>query len=236
MLALGGGCETRSGASAPTGPASAGVSSTAAPSPEAAPGSARAGTEAAAPALVFLGDSLTAGRGLELSEAVPARIQALVERAGLPYHVVNAGRSGDTTAGGLARLDWYLRDAVNLQALVIGLGSNDAMRGVPLSNLRDNLRRIIEQTRQARPTAKIFLWAMKTFPNLGEPYRSQYEGLFREVAEAEEVTLLPFPLEGVAGNPELNQPDGIHPTAEGASLVAERIWETLGPRLATVPR
>lgn len=184
-----------------------------------------------APAVVFLGDSLTAGYGLAQSEAVPARIQALVDRGGLPYRVVNAGRSGDTTAGGLARLQWYLRDSVNLRALVIGLGSNDAMRGLPIESMKDNLRSIIETARQARPEARIFLWAMKTFPNLGKQYRTEYEEAFTEIASLKGVTLLPFPLEKVAGKPELNQADGIHPTAEGASLVAESIWKTLGPAL-----
>lgn len=205
--------------------------------PSGSPGASAAASEALAPApaVVFLGDSLTAGYGLAQSEAVPARIQALLEREGLPYRVVNAGRSGDTSAGGLARLQWYLRDSVNLQALVIGLGSNDAMRGLPVASLEANLRSIVERTRKARPSAKIFLWAMKTFPNLGKQYRTAFEKAFTEIGSLEGVTLLPFPLEEVAGKPELNQPDGIHPNAAGSALVAERIWATLGPALETEP-
>jgi acyl-CoA thioesterase-1 len=181
----------------------------------------------AAPAIVFLGDSLTAGLGLEASEALPARIQQRLDTAGLAYRTINAGRSGDTSAGGLARLDWYFRDSVDLRALVIGLGSNDAMRGLSLAALEQNLTQIIRRTRQRKPAAKLFLWALETFPNLGPEYAGQYAAVFPRVAAAELVTLIPFPLADVAGNPELNQEDGIHPTAAGTELVAERIWSAL---------
>jgi acyl-CoA thioesterase I len=183
------------------------------------------------PAIVFLGDSLTAGLGLPEGEALPARIQQHLDAAGLRYRTINAGRSGDTTAGGLARIDWYFRDSVNLRALVIGLGSNDAMRGLSLPAMEDNLRQLIRRTRAQQPVAKIFLWALETFPNLGADYAAQYAAVFPRLAEQEHVTLIPFPLADVVGRPDLNQNDGIHPTAEGTELVAERIWAVLKPEL-----
>jgi acyl-CoA thioesterase-1 len=189
------------------------------------------GAPASAPAIVFLGDSLSAGLGLAASEALPARIQQRLDAAGLAYRAINAGRSGDTTAGGLARLDWYFRDPIDLKALVIGLGSNDAMRGLALDAMQENLRQLIRRTRQHKPGAKIFLWALETFPNLGADYAAQYAAVFPRVAEQEHVTLIPFPLADVAGHPELNQEDGIHPSAEGTELVAERIWAVLRPEL-----
>ena len=205
--------------------ADSGASRTAPPSGPAAP------DLRSAPAIVFLGDSLTAGFGLSEREALPALIQERVAREHLPYHVVNAGRSGDTTAGGLARIDWYFKDSLDLKALVIGLGSNDAMRGLPLETMEANLRQMIRRTRERKPGAKIFLWELKTFPNLGQEYASAYAAVFPRVAQSEGVTLIPFPLEAVAGHAELNQSDGIHPTAEGTARVAERVWATLRPSL-----
>jgi len=189
------------------------------------------GPPADAPAIVFLGDSLTAGLGLPENDALPALIQRRLDRAGLRYRAINAGRSGDTTAGGLSRLAWYFRDGVHLQALVIGLGSNDAMRGLSLEAMEENLTQIIRRTREHKPDAKIFLWALETFPNLGPDYARQYAAVFPRVAEREHVTLLPFPLADVAGKPELNQSDGIHPTAAGTEKVAARIWSVLEPAL-----
>ncbi len=184
-----------------------------------------------APSIVFLGDSLTAGLGLSEAEALPALIQQRVVGAHLPYHVINAGRSGDTTAGGLARIDWYFKDSLDVRALVIGLGSNDAMRGLPLATMEDNLRQIIRRTRERKPSTKIFLWELKTFPNLGQEYAASYAAVFPRVAQSENVVLIPFPLEAVAAHPELNQSDGIHPNAEGTARVAERVWATLAPAL-----
>lgn len=195
------------------------------------PASATKPPTAPTPAVVFLGDSLTAGMGLPEQDALPARIQKRLDAAGLPYRAINAGRSGDTSAGGLARLDWYFRDSIELGALVIGLGSNDAMRGLPLTAMEENLRQIIRRTRERKPDAKIFLWALETFPNLGPEYARGYAEVFPRVAASEKVTLIPFPLQDVAGRPELNQGDGIHPTAEGTEHVAERIWSVLSPAL-----
>jgi acyl-CoA thioesterase-1 len=203
--------------------------------PTPAPGvaSARAASAAAepAPTIVFLGDSLTAGFGLAEKDALPALIQARVDSAHLPYRVVNAGRSGDTSAGGVARIDWYFKDSIDLRVLVIGLGSNDAMRGLPLHTLEENLRQIIRRTRERKPLAKIFLWELKTFPNLGQEYAGDYAAVFPRIAQSEGVTLIPFPLEAVAARPELNQSDGIHPNAEGTVLIADRVWASLGPQL-----
>jgi acyl-CoA thioesterase-1 len=201
------------------------------PSPGHGVAAASAAAAQPAPTIVFLGDSLTAGFGLAERDALPALIQARVDGAHLPYHVVNAGRSGDTTAGGLARVDWYFKDSIDLRALVIGLGSNDAMRGLPLQTMEDNLRRIIRRTRERKPEAKIFVWELKTFPNLGQAYAGDYAAVFPRVAQSENVTLIPFPLEPVAARPELNQSDGVHPTAEGTVLVADRVWASLSPYL-----
>jgi acyl-CoA thioesterase I len=187
------------------------------------------------PAIVFLGDSLTAGMGLAASEAMPALIQQKLDQAGIELRVINAGRSGDTSAAGLSRLSWYLRPEVNLDILVVGLGSNDAMRGLPLEELENNLLTIFSTTREAQPDTRIFLLAFETFPNLGREYAEAYREVFPRVAEATGATLLPFPLEGVAGVPELNQADGIHPTAEGTSRVAENVWRALAPHLGVEP-
>lgn len=194
-------------------------------------GVARAERRAARPAIVFLGDSLTAGRGLAEEEALPARIQQRLDASGLGYRSINAGRSGDTSAGGLARLDWYFRDSIQLHALVIGLGSNDAMRGLSLEALENNLRQIVRRTRKHAPAAKIFIWSLETFPNLGQEYTQQYAAIFSRLAAEETIILIPFPLKDVAGRPELNQGDGIHPTAQGTEKMAERVWATLRPHL-----
>jgi len=188
-------------------------------------------TTTAGPAIVFLGDSLTAGFGLSEGEALPALIQQKIEAGHLPFRVINAGRSGDTTAGGLARIDWYLKESLELRAVVIGLGSNDAMRGLPLETMEHNLRQIIARIRERKPSAKILLWELRTFPNLGQAYAADYAAVFPRVAEAERVSLIPFPLEPVAARPELNQSDGIHPNAEGTRIVADRVWASLAPQL-----
>jgi acyl-CoA thioesterase I len=183
------------------------------------------------PSIVFLGDSLTAGRGLEESEALPALIQQRLDASKRNYRAINGGRSGDTSKSGLSRLDWYLRDAVNLSVLVVGLGSNDAMRGLPVGELEVNLRTIIQKTRAARPSVKILLWELHTFPNMGADYSAAYAAVFPRVAAEAGVELIPFPLQDVAGLAELNQDDGIHPSAEGTRKVAERIWQALEAKL-----
>lgn len=183
------------------------------------------------PAIIFLGDSLTAGLGLPERQAFPALIENELKKSGADYAVINAGRSGDTTAGGLARLDWYLKDRVNPQILVIFLGSNDAMRGVPPSAMEKNLRAIIKKARDFRPELKILLAELRTFPNLGANYGEQFLALFARVAKEEKVELIGFPLENVAGHSELNQADGVHPNRAGTEKVAEAMWKALEPHL-----
>ena len=185
----------------------------------------------AGPALLFLGDSLTAGRGLAADEALPALIERKLQESERPYRVINGGRSGDTTAGGLSRLGWYLRPELKIKAIVVGLGSNDAMRGLELVELERNLRRIVAQIRAFDPTIQIFLMQMYTFPNLGAAYRTEYAAIFPRVARDMGLVLIPFPLEGVAGDVALNQEDGIHPTAEGTRIVAENVWTILKDHL-----
>lgn len=183
------------------------------------------------PAILFLGDSLTAGRGLAKSEAAPALIQKKLDEQNYGYRVINAGKSGDTTRGGLSRLSWYLTPEQNVKAVVIGLGSNDAMRGVAIEEIESNLKEIIRQVQKYDPSIQVFLYQMHTFPNMGKEYAGRYEKIFPEVSKEMNIELLPFPLESVAGVPELNQDDQIHPTAEGTEIMAENISKSLLPKL-----
>ncbi|MCE9598706.1 MAG: arylesterase [Spirochaetia bacterium] len=183
------------------------------------------------PAIVFLGDSLSAGLGLPEELTFPYLIQEKIDAAGLKYRVINAGRSGDTTAGGLSRLQWYLRKDVKLKILIIELGSNDAMRGQPPESIEKNLTEIIRKTRAYDPTVKILMYQFYTFPNLGKVYGDKFLQIFPRIAKKEKVELLAFPLEGVAGKPELNQADGIHPNPKGSPIVANNVWKSLKPHL-----
>lgn len=194
------------------------------PSPPASPPS-----PATERVLVVLGDSLSAGFGVDPAEAWPARIQEWIRGARLPWKLVNAGVSGDTTAGGLRRLDWVLRRPVD--ALLIELGGNDGLRGLPLEATRTNLQAVIERTRAKYPEARIVIAGMKMPDNLGEAYTRQFEGLFRDLAEKHRLVLIPFLLDGVGGRPELNLPDQIHPNAEGHRRVATNVWNVLQPVL-----
>jgi acyl-CoA thioesterase-1 len=168
------------------------------------------------PLVVFLGDSLTAGLGLAESEAWPAVVGAELAAEGIPIRVVNAGVSGDTTAGGLARLDWLLRQKPSI--LVVALGGNDGLRGLPTDAMERNLRAIVERTK--RSGAKVLLVGMLLPTSHGESYRRAFAAVFPRVAKGTKVPLLPFLLEGVAGVPTLNQDDGIHPTAAGQRKIA----------------
>ena len=181
------------------------------------------------PVVLFLGTSLTAGYGLSSDQAFPALIQSKIDSAGLEFRAVNAGVSGETSAGGLRRIDWLLRQPIAV--LVLELGANDMLRGQDLSVMRANLQEIIDRTRIALPSVRIVIAGLKAAPNLGEPYVSQFEATFVELAESNDVALIPFLLEGVAGVPELNQADGNHPTAEGHVIVAENVWKVLEPVL-----
>jgi acyl-CoA thioesterase-1 len=179
--------------------------------------------------LVVLGDSLSAGFGVDPAEAWPARIQEKIRAARLPWKLVNAGVSGDTSAGGLRRLDWILRRP--LEALLIELGGNDGLRGLPLAATRTNLQAVIDRTRAKYPQVRIVIAGMKMPDNLGEAYTRQFEGLFRDLAEKHRLVLIPFLLDGVGGRPELNLPDQIHPNAEGHRRVATNVWNVLQPVL-----
>jgi len=179
--------------------------------------------------LVVLGDSLSAGFGVDPAEAWPARIQEKIREARLPWKLVNAGVSGDTSAGGLRRLDWILRRP--LEALLIELGGNDGLRGLPLAATRTNLQTVIDRTRAKYPQVRIVIAGMKMPENLGEAYTRQFEGLYRDLAETNRVALIPFLLDGVGGRPELNLPDQIHPNAEGHRRVATNVWQVLQPVL-----
>jgi acyl-CoA thioesterase-1 len=183
------------------------------------------------PAIVFLGDSLTAGLGLSADEALPARIAARIDGAGLPLRVINGGRSGDTSAGGLARLSWYLRREVGMAALVVNLGSNDALRGLSLAELEKNLTAIITRAKAAAPSAPVFLVQLETFPNMGSEYTEPYRAIFPRVASATGAILVPFPLREVILDKALSQGDGVHPNAAGVDKMADVMWPTLEPEL-----
>jgi acyl-CoA thioesterase I len=180
--------------------------------------------------LVFFGDSLTAGYGLDdPDEAYPALIQQKIDGARLPWHVVNAGLSGDTTAGGLRRLDWVLKQKTDM--IVLALGANDGLRGVRVDATTTNLRAIIERIRGQRPETIIVLAGMKIPTNLGPEYTKAFADIYPALAREYKLPLIPFLLEGVGGHPELNQADGLHPTTEGQKIVAKTVWAVLKPLL-----
>lgn len=179
------------------------------------------------PRIVILGDSLTAGLGLQPEQAYPALLQKRVTDLGLDYEVVNAGVSGDTSAGGLSRLQWALDG--NVRVLVVALGGNDALRGLAVDELRQNLSRIIEAA-QARRIA-VILAGMEAPPNFGEQYIVSFHQVYLELAAKYHVRLVPFLLNRVAGVSSLNQNDGIHPTAEGDRILADNVWAVLKPVL-----
>lgn len=179
--------------------------------------------------LVFFGDSLTAGYGLDPDEAYPALIQRKLDEAGRSWRVVNAGLSGDTTSGGLRRLDWILRQKVD--AIVIELGGNDGLRGIPLEVTRTNLEAMITRIREKHPHVLIVLAGMQIPTNMGPEYTRSFAAIYPELAAKHSVPLIPFLLEGVGGVPELNLPDGIHPTAQGHRIVADTVAKVLLPFL-----
>lgn len=183
------------------------------------------------PRIVFLGDSLTAGYGLaSKDQSVPALVQKRLDAEGYNVEVVNQGVSGDTTAGGVSRLDWSLSGDVRL--LVIELGGNDGLRGLPVQTTKENLAQIIT-TAKARGV-RVLLTGMEAPPSYGPAYTSQFRQVFRDLAREQDVAFMPFFLEGVAGIPGLNQGDGIHPTAEGAVIVEQALWKSLKPLLEQV--
>jgi len=181
------------------------------------------------PVVVFLGTSLTAGYGLREDQAFPALIQAEIDAAGFEFRVVNAGVSGDTSAGGLRRVDWLLR--LPVAVLVLELGANDMLRGLSIESLRENLGLILEQTKTKHPDVRILIAGMRAAPNLGSDYRDVFDRIYPDLAKEHMTAIIPFLLEGVAARPALNQVDGIHPTAEGHQLIAKRVWDLLEPIL-----
>ncbi len=187
--------------------------------------------QATRPRIVVLGDSLTAGLGLPVEQAFPSILQKRLDDQGYAFDVVNAGVSGDTSAGGLRRLDWALGGDVKV--LIVALGGNDGLRGIPVSEMKQNLETIVRRTRDRR--IKVLLVGIEAPPNFGERYTNEFRQAFQDVAREAGVAFVPFLLEGVAGIPALNQADGIHPTAEGARIMANTIWSGLEPLLGSTP-
>jgi acyl-CoA thioesterase-1 len=179
--------------------------------------------------VLVVGTSLTAGLGVELEQAYPALLQAKVDSAMLPFRVINAGVSGETSAGGVRRIDWLVREPVAV--LVLELGANDGLRGLDPSAMRDNLQTIIDRTRAAHPNVRVVLAGMEAPPNMGGGYTDAFREVYPRLARHNNATLIPFLLDGVAGVPELNQGDGIHPTAEGQARIAETVWAWVQPVL-----
>ena len=179
--------------------------------------------------VLFYGNSLTTGYGIDPDKAYPQLIQEKIDGLGWPFRVVNGGVGGETSAGGLSRIDWVLRNRVDV--FVLELGGNDGLRGVDPRATRRNLRAIIRRVRGRYPGAKIILAGMQAPPNMGPVFTTAFKAIYPELAESENTLLIPFLLEGVGGIAELNLPDGIHPTAEGHAILAENVWKVLKPVL-----
>lgn len=184
-------------------------------------------TQESKPTILFFGNSLTAGYGIEEDEAFPALIGDRLDSLGYEYRIINGGLSGETTAGGLSRLDWFLEEEPEI--FVLELGGNDGLRGIALEETQKNLKAIINMVQQKYPDTKILLAGMQIPPNMGQEYTQQFREIYPQVAEKSSVTLIPFLLEGVAGDPDLNLKDGIHPTEEGHKIVLENVWPYLKP-------
>ena len=175
--------------------------------------------------IVFFGNSLTAGYGVDPTDAFPALIQAKLDSFHMAYRVINAGVSGETTAGGLGRIDWILKQPPAI--FVLELGGNDGLRGIPLNETKKNLQGIIDRVKQKNPLTRIIIAGMMIPPNMGNQYTTQFQQIYPALATSNHLELIPFLLAGVGGNPSLNQGDGIHPTAEGHKIVAENVWKIL---------
>ena len=175
--------------------------------------------------IVFFGNSLTAGYGLEPTEAFPALIQKKIDSLKLPYKVINAGVSGETSAGGNGRIEWILQQPVDV--FVLELGGNDGLRGIPTAETRRNLQAIIDKVKAKYPDAKIVIAGMQMPPNMGHIYTAEFRNIFPDFAKKNNIALIPFLLQGVGGEAKLNLEDGIHPTAEGHKILAENVWDML---------
>jgi len=181
------------------------------------------------PAVLFLGTSLTAGYGIDPQQAYPALIQQKIDAAGLDYRVINAGLSGETSAGALRRADWLFQQPISV--LVLETGANDGLRGLPPDSLRANIQAILDRAQRLHPRPRIVLVGMRVPPNYGRAYSQQFESVYPQLAKANGAVLVPFLLEGVGGVRALNQADGVHPTAEGQRKMAETVWRVLEPVL-----
>lgn len=179
--------------------------------------------------ILFFGNSLTAGMGLDPEASFPGLIQEKLDSLGLDYRVINSGLSGETTASGKNRLSWVLKQPIDI--FVLELGANDGLRGISLEETRVNLQAIIDQVRARNPEVIIILAGMQIPPNMGTEYTSEFRAIFPELASENNISLIPFLLEDVAGIPELNQQDGIHPTEEGHKILAGNVWEVLQEKL-----
>ena len=175
--------------------------------------------------ILFYGNSLTAGYGVGVDDAFPAQIEKKLDSLKMNYTIVNAGLSGETTAGGLSRLDWVLSQKVDV--FVLELGANDGLRGIPLSDTRANLQAMIDLVWKKNPETKIILAGMQIPPNMGKAYTTEFRTIWKDMAEKNKIKLIPFLLDGVGGIPALNQADGIHPTKEGHKILANNVWEVL---------
>lgn len=194
-------------------------------------GSAQSATDSSHQVL-FIGTSLTAGLGLSPDSAYPQLIQQKIEAAHLPFEVVNAGVSGETTAGLLRRLDWLMRG--NFDVIVVETGANDGLRGTPVATVRENLHTILSRIRSTRPNARLLVVQMEAPPNLGPEYTNAFHAMYPELAKEQGATLVPFLLNGVAGDEKLNQADGIHPNQRGERIVGDNVWRSLEPVLRSL--
>ncbi len=179
--------------------------------------------------ILFFGNSITAGYQLDMDQAFPALIQKRIDSLGMNYKAINAGLSGETSAGGESRIGWVLRTVPDI--FFLELGANDGLRGLPLNETIKSLQAIIDAVKKENPEVKIIIAGMMVPPNLGEDYTNQFKNMFPDLAKKNDAIYIPFLLEGVAGIPELNLRDGIHPTPEGHEIVAETVWEYLSPLL-----
>jgi acyl-CoA thioesterase-1 len=179
--------------------------------------------------ILFFGDSLTAGYGLSPEEAFPALIEKKLTKNGKPCKVVNAGLSGETSAGGLSRIDWVLRQPIDV--FVLELGANDGLRGLPLQQTEKNLQGIIDKVKAKNPAVKVVIAGMMVPPNMGPDYTTQFKKIYPELAKKNKATLIPFLLQDVAGIEKLNLTDGIHPNVEGHKIVAENVFKIVSPLL-----
>lgn len=195
----------------------------------AADGASQEMTNKTLPSILFFGNSITAGYQLDMEEAFPHLIQLRLDSMGYSYQVINAGLSGETTAAGKERIDWVLRSVPDIFCLE--LGANDGLRGLPLDETEKNLQIIIDKVKQANPQVKVILAGMQVPPNMGAEYTDTFKQIFPRLAQQNQAELIPFILDGVAGNPELNLSDGIHPTAAGHQILAETVWKHLLPLL-----